>query len=423
MEQAITRVSVGAKQVILVGTAHVSQESVEEVRRIIDEEKPDRVCVELDEGRYRSLEQGSSWQNLNIGKVLREGKGFLLMANLVLSSFQKRLGEDRGAKPGAEMLAAVEAARTLGVPYSLCDREISVTLRRAWSRTSFWGKSKMLSAMLASIFSSEKLSAEDIEKLKEKDVLQEMMDELAAYLPVAKEVLIDERDTYLAEKIRLAEGTKVVAVVGAGHVSGIVSRLQAADQAGSTGSGMAAASGAGVDANDAGYGVDRNDAGYGVDLTALESIPGKGWAGKILPWLIPALLVVLFALGFLKSGWQMSLSLALKWLLANGGLAAVGSLLALSHPLTIIIAFVGAPIATLNPFVGIGMFTGVAEAFLRKPRVKDFENLQTDVATFRGFYTNRVTHILLVFILSSVGGMIGNFIAIPWITALISGRH
>ncbi len=340
MEQSVTRVALAGKQIAIVGTAHVSPQSVAEVQQIIEAEKPDRVCVELDDGRYRSLTEGSGWQNLNIGKVLREGKGFLLLANLVLSSFQKRLGSDVGVKPGAEMLAAVETAKSLGIPVSLCDREISTTLRRAWARTRLWGKSKMLAAMLASVFTSEKLTPEEIERLKQKDILQEMMDELAGYLPAAKEVLIDERDFYLAEKIRSSEGSSIVAVVGAGHVPGIVNRLQSTAEP--------------------------------ADLSALERIPSRGLLGKSLPWIIPGLVVVLLGLGFLKSGWQMSLNLALKWLLANGGLAALGSLLALPHPLTVLIAFVGAPIATLNPFVGIGMFTGVAEAFLRKPRVRGF---------------------------------------------------
>lgn len=390
MNQTITRVSIGGREVILVGTAHVSRDSVTEVTRIIAEEKPDRVCVELDEGRYRSMSEGSSWQNLDIGKVLREGKGFLLLANLVLGSFQRRLGSELGVKPGEEMLAAVNAAKELGVPFSLCDRQIHTTLRRAWARTSFWGKNKMLAAMLSSVFSSEKLSSEEIEGLKQKDMLQSMLDELAGYLPAAKEVLIDERDTYLAENIGRSEGARIVAVVGAGHVPGIVAYLNS-------------------------MGSEPRD------LSTLESIPKKKWLSKLIPWIIPALLVVLFGLGFFRSGWKMSLEMALKWLLANGGLAAAGSLLAFAHPLTIVVAFVGAPIATLNPFVGIGLFTGIAEAFLRKPRVKDFENLQTDVASFRGFYTNRVTHILLVFLLSSLGGMIGNFVAIPWITALLGG--
>ncbi|MCX7040684.1 MAG: TraB/GumN family protein [Spirochaetes bacterium] len=390
MDQAITRLSLRGREIALVGTAHVSRESVAEVTRIIEEEKPDRVCVELDEGRHRAMTGGSSWQNLDIGKVLREGKGFLLLANLVLASFQRRLGADLGVKPGEEMLAAVNAAGSLGIPCSLCDREISTTLRRAWARTSFWGKNKMLAAMLSSVFSSEKLSREEIEELKQKDMLQSMLDELAGYLPTVKEVLIDERDTYLAEKIGRADGARIVAVVGAGHVPGIVAYLNA-------------------------MGSEPRD------LSALETIPVKKLGARLAPWIVPAALVVLFGLGFLKSGWQMSLEMALKWLLANGGLAAAGSLLAFAHPLTIVVAFVGAPIATLNPFVGIGLFTGIAEAFLRKPRVRDFENLQTDVASVKGFYTNRVTHILLVFLLSSIGGMIGNFIAIPWITALLRG--
>jgi pheromone shutdown-related protein TraB len=392
MEQGILRITTAGREIVLVGTAHVSRESVEEVRRIIAEEKPDRVCVELDVGRYASMRQGSGWHDLNIGKVLREGKGFLLLANLVLASFQRRLGTDLGVKPGEEMLAAVTSAEALGIPCSLCDRNIQVTLQRAWSRTGFIGKNKMLAAMLSAVFTDEKLPPEEIEKLKEKDILATMMEELAEYLPSAKEVLIDERDRYLASKITQAEGKKLVAVVGAGHVSGIQAHISALEKGQES-----------------------------ADVSSLEGLPRRGWASKLLPWLIPAFLLTVFALGFLKSGWQMSLELAVKWLLANGGLAAIGSLLAFAHPLTIVIAFVGAPIATLNPFVGIGMFTGVAEAFLRKPRVQDFERLQDDITSVKGFYKNRVTHILLVFLLSSLGGMIGNFIAIPWITALLSG--
>ena len=393
MDHGIVRLSAGVREILLVGTAHVSRASVEDVRGIIASEKPDCVCVELDEGRYTSLLKGSTWHELDIGKVIRDGKGFLLLSNLVLSSFQRRLGADLGVKPGEEMLAAVQAAQELGIPHSLCDRNIQITLRRAWSKTGVWGKSKMLAAMISSVFADEKLGPEEIEKLKQKDILASMMEELAEFLPAAKEVLIDERDRYLAVKIMQAEGRKLVAVVGAGHLSGITRHIEE---------------------------LSKSD--LHQDLSPLEELPKKAWAAKILPWAIPALLVGIFALGFFKSGWQLSLELALKWLIANGGLAAIGSLIALAHPITIALAFLGAPIATLNPFIGIGMFTGVAEAFLRKPRVQDFERLQDDVTSIRGFYRNRVTRILLVFFLSSIGGMIGNFIAIPWITALLSGR-
>ncbi len=390
MEQAAVRITAGGKELILVGTAHVSRDSVDEVQRIISEEKPDRVCVELDEARYASLSQGNTWQNMNIGKVLREGKGFLLMANLVLASFQRRLGADLGVKPGEEMLTAIRSAQDQGIPFSLCDRNIQITLRRAWSRTGLWGKMKMLSAMLASVFTNEKLAPEEIEKLKQSDVLQEMMGELAQYLPSAKQVLIDERDQYLASKIFLSEGQRIVAVVGAGHLKGIEAHITA-------------------------LGAGEKSA----DVSALDQLPARKLAGKILPWAIPAVIVALFALGFIRAGWSMSLEMFWRWLLVHGGLAALGSLLAFAHPITIVIAFVGAPIGTLNPFGKIGLFTGVAEAFLRKPRVRDFERLSEDVASFKGFYTNRVTHILIVFFLSTLGAAIGNIIAIPWLAALL----
>jgi pheromone shutdown-related protein TraB len=392
MEQQRVRITAEDREIILVGTAHVSRESVDEVRRVIAEEKPDRVCVELDEGRYTTMSQGSSWQDLNIGKVIRQGKGFLLLANLVLASFQRRLGKDLGVKPGEEMLAAVQASQELGIPYSLCDRNIQVTLRRAWSRTRLWGKMKMLAAMLASVFSDEKLSPEDIEKLKQKDVLANMMDELADYLPAAKVVLIDERDQYLAARIFQAEGKRVIAVVGAGHLAGIATHIAA-----------------------------FSEKRQSTDVSHLDTLPAKTLAGRILPWAIPAVIVALFALGFLRAGWGMSSAMLLRWLIIHGGLAAVGSAIALAHPLTILIAFVGAPIGTLNPFGKIGLFTGVAEAFLRKPRVKDVESLSEDVASFRGFYTNRVTHILIVFFLSTLGAAIGNMITIPyWLTMIFS---
>jgi pheromone shutdown-related protein TraB len=392
MNQGTERLSFAERTIVLVGTAHVSRESVDEVRRVIEEEAPDRVCVELDDGRHASLTQGSSWQNLNIGKVLREGKGFLLMANLVLASFQRRLGSELGVRPGEEMLAAIQSAQEKGIPFSLCDRNIQITLRRAWASTGAWGKMKMLAAMLTSVFTTEKLSPQDIEKLKEKDVLQEMMEELAQYLPGAKRALIDERDTYLAARIFQAEGKKVVAVVGAGHLSGIARHMQAF------------------------WEKKESD-----DVTQLDQLPRRSWAGKVLPWAIPAVIIALFSLGFIRAGWRMSLEMFWRWLLIHGGLAAAGSLLAWAHPLTILIAFVGAPIGTLNPFGKIGLFTGVAEAFLRKPRVRDFEGLAEDVATFKGFYTNRVTHILIVFFLSTLGAAIGNIIAIPWLTALLRG--
>jgi pheromone shutdown-related protein TraB len=387
---SLHRLQLGEREFLLLGTAHISSRSVEEVREVIQGEKPDRVCVELDAARYSSLTAGNGWRKLDIVQVLRNKKGFLLLANLVLSSFQRRLGAGLGVSPGEEMLTAVRLAEEAGIPFSLCDRDIQLTLRRAWARTSFWGKNKMLAAMLATIFSSEKLSPEEIEKLKSRTTFQSMLDELAGYLPAVKEVLIDERDRYLATRIYQAEGRRVVAVIGAGHVEGIARSLRA-----------------------------LHDGGLPADTAALEQVPARRSWSSLLGWLLPVAIVGLLVAGFFRSGWQLSLAMLWKWVLVSGTLSAVGALVTLAHPLTIVAAFIGAPITTLNPFIGIGLVTGVLEAFLRKPRVSDFENLSVDLLTVRGFFGNRVTHILLVFLFSSLGAMIGNFIGIPWLSSLL----
>jgi pheromone shutdown-related protein TraB len=388
MSQTIRRIELKDRVVLLAGTVHISQESTQEVRALVEAERPGRVCVEIDEGRYRSMSQGNSWESLDIGKVLREGKGFLLMANLALAGFQRRMGSGVGGKPGEEMLAAVSAAEEAGIPYTFCDREVQVTLKRAWAGSSLWNKSKLLASLVDSAFSSEKLTEEEIERMKEKNELDSMMSELASFLPSVKEVLIDERDRFLASRIFLARESLVVAVVGAGHLDGIEAWLK------------------------------RLDAGEASpDTSDIESAPRPSKAGKVAGWAIPALIVGLIVLGFLKSGADASVTMLLRWVLLNGSLAALGSALCLAHPLTIVASFVAAPVATLNPFVGVGLFAGLAEAFLRKPRVADLENLASDVASLRGFYENRVTKVLLVFFMSSIGGMIGNFIALPFLAS------
>lgn len=371
---------------ILAGTAHISQDSIDEVRALVETERPERVCVELDEGRWRSISEGHGWESLDIGKVLKEGRGFLLLANLALSGFQRRMGAGVGVKPGEEMIAAVRAAEAAGIPYSFCDREVQVTLKRAWAMSGLWNRSKLLASLVESAFSKEKLDEAEIEKLKERNELEEMMGELADFLPSVKKVLIDERDRFLASRIYAQRERLVLAVVGAGHLNGIEEWLRAFD------SGSAS-----------------------PDTSDIETVPPPSIAGKVVAWAIPALIVGLIALGFFKVGRQASLDLLWRWILANGSLAALGSALCLAHPLTIALSFVAAPIATLNPFVGVGLFAGLAEAFLRKPRVQDLERLADDVTTLGGFYRNRVTHILLVFFVSSLGGAIGNFIALPFL--------
>lgn len=384
MPQTVRRVELEGRTVILAGTAHISQDSIAEVRALVEAERPARVCVELDEGRWRSMSEGRGWESLDIGKILKEGRGFLLLANLALAGFQRRMGEGVGVKPGEEMIAAVRAAEAAGLPYSFCDREVQVTLKRAWAKSGLWNRSKLLASLVESAFSKEKLDEAEIEKLKERNELEEMMGELADFLPSVKEVLIDERDRFLASRIYSEKEPLILAVVGAGHLSGIEGWLEKLD------SGAAS-----------------------PDTSDIESVPPPSILGKIAAWAIPALIVGLIVLGFFKAGRQASLDLLLRWILANGSLAALGSALCMAHPLTVALSFVAAPVATLNPFVGVGLFAGLAEAFLRKPRVQDLQNLADDVASLGGFYRNRVTHVLLIFFASSLGGAIGNFIALP----------
>lgn len=389
MDQTVKRIILSDREIILVGTAHISKESITQVEECIRTEKPDCVCVELDEHRFKSLTDEKQWQELDIIEVLKTGKGFLLLANLVLASFQKKIGADVGVKPGDEMKAAVTVAKEQAIHTELVDRPIHITLKRAWAKNGFWGKSKLLATLLSSAFSDEQLTAEEIEALKEKSAMDDMMAEMAQYLPTVKEVLIDERDRYLATKIWNAPGKKNVAVLGAGHLSGTEAYIRALE--------------AGTQSS---------------DLTDIADVPPKSGLAKLSGWLFPALIGLLITGGFFKGGISVSGALLLRWLLWNGSLAAFGALLALGHPLTIITGFLGAPIATLNPFIGVGLFTGMAQAWIKKPQVADMERLMTDVTSLKGWYKNKIAHVLLIFFLSSLGGAIGNFIAVP---ALITG--
>jgi pheromone shutdown-related protein TraB len=394
MSETNIHLTLGNKNIHLIGTAHVSKESIDEVTGAIRGEQPRMVCVELDESRYSAITKQDSWEKLNITKVLKEGKGFLLIANITLSSFQRRLGNELGVKPGEEMIAAVSTAKELGIDYSLCDREIHVTLRRAWACCSLWSKCKLLAALLSSAFISEKLDAEEIEKLKNSSELDNMMEELAKYLPAVKETLINERDRYLATKIWAAaekvkdEAGVTLAVVGAGHLKGIQVWLEKFASAETS--------------------IDGN-------LAELEVIPPKTFLSNAVKWIIPALILAIIAAGFFISFSRGDFSkfqeMLRLWVLWNGSLAALGCIIALGHPLAILVSFLGAPITSLNPFIGVGILSGLVQAAVRKPQVNDAENLSVDAASLKGLYRNRISRVLLVFFLSSIGSSIATFVA------------
>ena len=380
MSQTQKIVECNGRKITLIGTAHVSKESVEEVKETIKSLQPDCVAIELDEKRADSIQNSEKYKELDIIKVLRRGEGFLLIANLILSSFQKRMGQNVGVKPGDEMLAAMETANELNIPTTMVDRPIQVTLKRAWAKNTFMGKVKLLSTLLASAFSKEEVSKEEIEKLKNQNEMDSMMAEIAEYMPVIKEVLIDERDKYLASKIWESKGNNVVAILGAGHLPGVEAHLQK---------------------------ISNNE--ESSDTTEISSIPPKKFGSKIAGWIIPAIVIGVIVAGFIYGGTKAGSMILTTWFLWNGIPAAIGCLVALAHPITIIVAFVTAPFTSLCPFIGVGFVTGIVQAIVQKPKVQDIETLQDDIS-LKGIYKNRILRVLLVFILSSLGSTVGTFI-------------
>ncbi|WP_407426935.1 TraB/GumN family protein [Treponema sp.] len=376
--------NLNGKEILLLGTAHVSQASCDEVKKAIVDKKPDCVAIELDEQRYASLNDKDRWKNLDIIKLLREKKGFLLLANLVLSSFQKRMGANVGVQPGDEMRAGIDAAGELGIPCEMVDRPIQTTLRRAWAKNSGPGKMKLLSALFASAMAKEQVSGEEIESLKNKSEMDGMMAELSEFMPAVKEVLIDERDFYLAahiwESVQKENRKSVIAVLGAGHLPGVQAHLEK---------------------------IARGE--ESTDTQNISSIPEKKIGSKIIGWLIPVFIVALIALGFVYGGMTKGIDLLSSWVIWNAALAGIGALIAGGHPLTILMAAIGAPFTSLCPLVGVGMFAGIVQAFICKPKVSDMETMMDDVSSIKGFYKNRLLRVLLVFFLSSVGSSIGTF--------------
>jgi len=374
------------KEFVLVGTAHVSKESARLAKAVIEEERPDTVCVELCQSRYQAIRQKDRWQDTDIVRVIREKKSFLLLSNLLLASFQKRIARQFDVKPGEEMITAINTAESIGAQIHLADRDIRTTLSRTWRVMGFWSKIKLLFQLMLSLGELNEIKEEDIERMKQQDVLETLLSEVGKSLPELKVILIDERDQYLAEKIRTAPGNKVVAVVGAGHIPGIQKY----------------------------WNTD-------VDTRALEQLPARGKSIDILKWLIPLVIVGLFIAGFFFGGKEAGTDMIVWWILANGILAGVGAIIALAHPATILSSIIAAPLTSLNPMIAAGWVSGLVEAFSRKPKVKDLESLPDDILSIRGFWRNNVTRILLVVVFTNLGSSLGTFIAFPVILRVLLG--
>ncbi len=365
------------RHILLIGTAHISRESVELVKKVIVQELPDNVCVELDEKRYQALSQKSRWQALDLKQIIKKKQLSTLLVNLLMASYQKKLGGQTGVNPGEELLVAAKTAKKHEIPIVLCDRDARTTLRRAWKSTSFWKKGYLLASLLASLFDKTEIDEKKLADLKKKDVLSELMEEMGDTLPDVKKVLIDERDIFLAEKIKNAPGKCIVAVVGAGHIAGIKKRIH-----------------------------ENNHS----QMEGINTIPPVSKFWKWLGWSVPLVIIgSLLIIGFQK-GAAVAGSNLLYWILANGIPAAIGALVALAHPFTTLAAFASAPITSLTPVIGAGYVTAFVQVMTKPPVVKEFETVGDDMATFNGWWKNKLLRVFLVFFLTGLGSAIGTWV-------------
>lgn len=374
----IHRLTYEGKELILVGTAHVSRESADLVEAVIAAERPDAVCVELCKSRYEAIKQRDKWQEMNIVKVIREKRTSVLLFQLLLASFQKKIAEKFGITPGEEMIRAVAKAKEVGAEVVLADREIRVTLLRAWRKMGFWTKIRVLPEMIVSLFYTEDITEEEIEKLKQQDVLEVALQTFGEKLPSLKTTLIDERDEYLSHTISHAAGKKIVAIVGAGHIPGIKTHI-----------------------------------GHIVDMEALNQIPPPGLWTRYAGWGFSAAIVLLFVAGFFYSDGKTSMNMVFMWSAITAACAGVGALIMLAHPLTILASALSAPIATIHPLIATGWIAGLVEATLRKPKVRDFLALKDDISSVRGFFRNKITRLLILVVFVNLTTSVGTLVAIP----------
>ena len=381
----VRTIEIDGKTLHILGTAHVSRASVEEVERLIDEVRPDTVCIELCDARYAALIDTDRWKKLDIFKVFKEGKSLFLLANLAVGAYQRRLGQELGVMPGAELLAGVEAAKKVGSEVVLADRDVNVTLKRTWGALSFWKRSQLLAGVLASLFDRPAKPGEtqNIEDLKDPANLSQMMQEFARVLPEVKRPLIDERDLYLISKAREANGTTIVAVVGAGHVAGMVA-----------------------------------EAATPVDRAALETLPKPGWFSQVIKWLLPAVLIGTFFLGLANTEGKAFGEMLKAWVLPTALFSGVATLLVGGKWQSVLTALLCSPITTIHPLIASGMIVGPVEAWARRPTVEDCENIHRDAQSVRGFFRNPFTRTLIVAVAATLGSAVGAWVGLSWVISI-----
>ncbi len=374
MNSNLTHVIINDKNIYLLGTAHVSSSSKQDVIDAVEQLNPDSICIELDSERLKSLKNPKSWEETDIIQIIKEKKTSIMLVNLILSSFQKRIAKKLDVSAGGEMMQGIESAEALHKELVLIDRNIQTTFKRIYRKHSLLQKIKLITLLISSIFDDEDISEADIESLKNSELLDVALKAVSKDFPVVAEVLIDERDRVLAHNIKNANGNCILAIVGAAHVPGILRYI--------------------------------ND---DYDIEPLQSIPEKSKFSSFIGWLLPLMIIAMLSLLLFKNP-SIGIEQIKRWILWNGSLAALGTLLVKGHPLSIVTSFVMAPLTTLHPLLAVGWFSGLTEAYLRKPKVKDFESLSDDCSTVKGFFNNGITHILLVVLSANLFCTIGSFI-------------
>ena len=374
MKDKLIRIDYHGKEIILIPTAHVSQESAKLVRETIEEEKPDSICIELDEQRYKNLKNPDAWKNTNIIDIIKQKKVTLLIANLILSSYQKNIAKKLKTKPGQEMIEGMKASEEFGINLVLADRSIQTTFMRIWRKMGFFERIKLFFSLM-SIDDDEDVSEEDLQKLIERDNLELAIEDMGKDYPQIAATLLHERYKYLAYNIKNAPGDKVIAILGAAHTPGV-----------------------------------EEEVFKEQNIEELNKIPPKSLAGKVIPWLIPILIVVLIGLGF-KQSMNTGMAQIKSWFLFNSVLAALLTALCLPHPLSVLTAFVAAPFTSINPMLACGWFAGLVEASLKKPTVEDVNNIPEDIFSIKAWIHNKFLKALLVVILANIGSSIGTIIA------------
>jgi pheromone shutdown-related protein TraB len=376
MQENVYKLNYEDKELILIATAHVSHESVDLVKQVIESEQPDSVCVELDEGRFESVMNPKKWRETDIVKIIKSKKVVAMLANLALSSYQKKIAKKLNIQVGREMIQGIESAKENGAELILADRNIQTTFMRIWRKLTFFEKIKLFFSFFLSFDKEEaSLTEEDLQNMLKDDILESLLKDLRKQFPTIGEVLLSERDQYLAAKIKEAPGKKIVAVLGGAHVPGVKEEIYKTQ-----------------------------------DLDRITHIPPAPKWTKAIGWAIPIAIVAIIIYSFFQS-MQTGIEQISAWVLWNGAFSALFTALALGHPLSILTAFVVAPISSLNPLMAAGWFAGLVEATLRKPTVDDVGKVPEDFYSFKGFFKNRFLRILLVVIMANIGSMIGTFIA------------